>query len=296
MHRALDPRLIAGLLLVGGAAAWHFGLAPRWTRRLPPGWTASSRYVGTMTYADDRTGQFPTRDVLSEYERTQRALSDSAPPQSVVLEDRLVIRDIATGKTTWDYVTRSVVDSRTGAHRSESSRGDVAVFPRNVQHTTYRLRANYVKGVPLSFERPDTLDGLRTYLFAYQGRGEYTESYAGSGEFAGIRPPPGEEIRCADDQFYYRAWIEPITGEQVKLEEGCPSGDYFFSVATAKPGAAVARWSGVTAGDALIERIAEVRAKRARYLWASRYIPGSMLLLGMTLLGLALRRVRVLTP
>ena len=82
----------------------------------------------------------------------------------------------------------------------------------------------------------------------------------------------------------------------MKLEEGCPSGDYFFSVATAKPGAAVARWSGVTAGDALIERIAEVRAKRARYLWASRYIPGSMLLLGMTLLGLALRRVRVLTP
>jgi hypothetical protein len=243
-----------------------------------------------MTYADARTGRLPTRDILSEYERTQRVLPDSAPPQSVVLEDRFVIRDIATGRITWEYVTRSVVDSRTGAHRSESSQGDVAIFPRNVQRTTYRLRANYVKGVPLTFERPDTLDGLPTYLFAYQGRGEYTESYAGSDEFAGIRPPSGDEIRCADDQFYYRAWIEPTTGEQVKLEEGCPSGDYFFAVATAKPGTAVARWSGVTAGDALIERIAEVRRKRATYMGVSRYLPGSMLIAGVALLGLGLRR------
>lgn len=292
MHRSPDPRLILGALLVGGATAWYFGLAPRWTRRLPPGWTASSRYVGTMTYADARTGRLPTRDILSEYERTQRVLSDSAPPRSVVLEDRFVIRDIATGRTTWEYVTRSVVDPRTGAHVSDSSQGEVAVFPRNVQRTTYRLRANYVKGVPLSFERPDTLDGLPTYVFAYQGRGEYTESYVGSGQFAGIRTPPGDEIRCADDQFYYRAWIEPITGEQVKLEESCTSGDYFFAVATGKRGAAVDRWSGVTAGDALIERIAEVRSKRAMYMWVSRYLPGSLLIAGVALFGLGLRRPR----
>ena len=279
-----------GLVVAAGVhAMW---LAPRWTQRLPPGWTASSRYVGTLGYADPRTGRLPDRDPLSEYERTQRVVSDSGRPRSVVLEDRLVIRDIATGKTTWQYVTRNVVDPRTGAHVAEAYRGEIAVFPHQVERMTYRLRANYVKGVPLGFERPDTLDGLPTYLFAYRGRGEYTESYVGSGQFAGIRTPPGDEIRCADDQFYYRAWIEPITGEQVKLEESCTSSDYFFAVATGKRGAAVDRWSGVTAGDALIERIAEVRSKRAKYMWVSRYLPGSLLIAGVALFGLGLRRPR----
>jgi len=292
MRRPNNRAAVAGLALVGAAAAWHFGLAPRWTQRLPPGWSASSRYVGTLGYADSRTGRLPDRDPVSEYERTQRIVSDSGRPRSVVLEDRLVIRDIATGRTTWQYVTRNVVDPRTGAHVAEAYRGEIAVFPHQVERMTYRLRANYVKGVPLHFERPDTLDGLPTYLFTYRGRGEYTESYAGSDEFAGIRTPPGQEIRCADDQFYYRAWIEPMTGEQVKVEEGCPSGDYFFAVTTGTRGAPVDRWGGVTAGDALIERIAQVRSQRATYLWASRYLPGSMLIAGVALLGLWLHRRR----
>ena len=282
----------AGGTLVVAAGVHAMWLAPRWTQRLPPGWTASSRYVGTLGYADPRTGRLPDRDPLNEYERTQRVVSDSGRPRSVVLEDRLVIRDIATGKTTWQYVTRNVVDPRTGAHVAEAYRGEIAVFPHQVERMTYRLRANYVKGVPLGFERPDTLDGLPTYLFAYRGRGEYTESYAGSDEFAGIRTAPGQEIRCADDQFYYRAWIEPITGEQVKVEEGCPSGDYFFAITTGTRGGPVDRWSGVTAGDALIDRIAEVRRKRATYMWVSWYLPGSILIAGVALLGLGLRRRR----
>ena len=277
------------VVAAGVHAMW---LAPRWTQRLPPGWTASSRYVGTLGYADPRTGRLPDRDPVSEYERTQHVVSDSGRPRSVVLEDRLVIRDIATGKTTWQYVTRNVVDPRTGAHLAEAYRGEIAVFPHQVERRTYRLRANYVKGVPLGFERPDTLDGLPTYLFAYRGRGEYTESYAGSDAFAGIRTAPGQEIRCADDQFYYRAWIEPITGEQVKVEEGCPSGDYFFAITTGTRGGPVDRWSGVTAGDALIDRIAEVRRKRATYMWVSWYLPGSILIAGVALLGLGLRRRR----
>jgi len=54
----------------------------------------------------------------------------------------------------------------------------------------------------------------------------------------------------------------------------------------------VDRWSGVTAGDALIERIAEVRSKRAMYMWVSRYLPGSLLIAGVALFGLGLRRQR----
>jgi hypothetical protein len=46
----------------------------------------------------------------------------------------------------------------------------------------------------------------------------------------------------------------------------------------------------VTAGDALIQRIAEVRSLRSHYLWLTRYVPVAMLALGVTLLGLGLRR------
>ena len=282
--------LIAGLALIGAAAVWRFGLGRRWTQRLAPGWSARSDYVGTMTYADPGTGRLPDRDAVSKYERTQRVSPDSSRPGSMVVEDRLAIRDIATGKMSWEYTTWIVVDPRTGALAAEAYRGDIAVFPRNVQRTSYRLRANYVKGLPLTLERVESLDGLATYVFAYRGPAEYTESYAGSGEFEGVSPRPGYEIRCADDQFFYRVWVEPITGEQVKLEEGCVSGDYYYDIATGRRAEAVGRWNGVTAGDALIERIAEVRSLRSHYLWLTRYVPGAMLVLGVVLLGLGVRR------
>ena len=282
--------LIAALLLIGAAGGWHFGLTRRWTHRLAPGWSASSEYVGTMTYADPGTGRLPDRDAVTKYERSQRVSPDSSRPGSMVLEDRLAIRDIATRKMIWEYATWNVVDPRTGGLAAAAHRGDIAVFPRNVQRTTYRLRANYVKGLPLSFERVESLDGLATYVFAYRGPAEYTESFTGSAEYPGIITPPGEEIRCTDDQFYYRVWIEPITGEQVKLEEGCLSGDYYFNIATGRRAGAVDRWNGVTAGDALIQRIAEVRSLRSRYLWLTRYLPGAMLVVGVVLLGLSLRR------
>jgi len=48
----------------------------------------------------------------------------------------------------------------------------------------------------------------------------------------------------------------------------------------------------VTARDALIDRIAEVRRKRATYMWVSWYLPGSILIAGVALLGLGLRRRR----
>lgn len=191
----------------------------------------------------------------------------------------------------FEYTTRDTVDPRTGNHLAERYRGDVVVFPRDVQRQTYRLRGNYVTGIPVAFEREEEVDGVRTYLFSYRGRLESTASYtAGTGELAGLRAPPGQEVRCLDDQFYYRTWVEPRTGEQVRLEEGCPSGDYLHDIVTGRPVTALSRWSGVTAGDALIERIAEVRRLRWRYLWTSRYVLLLLLGAGLTITVLGLGR------
>jgi hypothetical protein len=54
----------------------------------------------------------------------------------------------------------------------------------------------------------------------------------------------------------------------------------------------VARWSGATLGNSLVARAAEVRRIRLRYLWASRYVPLGLVLLGLALVGLGLRRRR----
>ncbi len=77
--------------------------------------------------------------------------------------------------------------------------------------------------------------------------------------------------------------MEPATGEQVKLEEGCPSGDYVFDVASGRPVMALARWTGVTAGDDLIQRIEAIRRLRWHYLWASRYLGLTLVASGIAL-------------
>lgn len=108
---------------------------------------------------------------------------------------------------------RAQVDPQTGAHLQKEYLGDYYIFPRFVEKKTYKFRNNYVKGVPLEFKREEEVAGVQTYLFAYQGYGEYTESYAGTDEYPGIKIPPGQEIRCDDDQFSFKAWVEPVTGE-----------------------------------------------------------------------------------
>ena len=90
-----------------------------------------------------------------------------------------------------------------------------------------------------------------------------------------MKIPAGQEIRCADDQFYYRVWVEPLTGEQVKVEEGCLSGDFFYDKVTGKQGAAIDRWNGETSGVGLAARVTEVFHARRTYTWAALYLPGT---------------------
>lgn len=282
--------LAFGLALVAAAAVWQFTLARRWTQRIPRGWSAAVHYVGTAAAVDPRTGQLPPGGALEFYERGQRVTSDSGRPRWVEVEERYLVRDAGTGRAVFDYTIRDTLNPQTGEHVDAQHRGDVALFPRDVQPRTYRLRSNYVNGIPLTFEREETLEGLQTYLFAYRGRLEQTAVYANStGDFGGFKVARGQEVHCFDDQFYYRIWVEPRTGEQVKLEEGCPSGDYVFDVASGRPVMPVARWTGVTAGDDLIQRLEEIRRLRLQYLWASRYLGLTLLVTGAALLLLAMR-------
>lgn len=288
-HRVRHLTIASGLALVALAVLWHYRLADRWTQRIPPGRSGSTQYTGDQTFPDPVTKQLPERDRLATYERSIRVISEADRPRSVLLEDRYTVRDLRTGVVIWQYLTHAAVDPRTGAHVAPQYRGHIALFPRNVERRTYVLTANYMTAIPLAYERTDSIDGLEAFVFAYRGAIDYSDAYRGWAEWAGVTVPRAHAYRCADDQFYYRVWVEPATGNQIRLEEGCPSGTYLFDGVSGERLAAVDRWSGVTEGDDLLRRTAEVHKLRAAYLRAARDIPLALLVAGVLALGIGAR-------
>lgn len=281
MRRATAVLAGAGGVLLIAGMAW-LALAPAHVDRLRAGWDASIRFIGMMGFPDSATGAFPAKDVPGIYDRILRVEEDRG--REVVLYNAYVVRDPLTQAVTYEYVTRDRVHPRSGRHLAPTDSQLIAVFPHRPSPGTYRWRSNYVKDMPMTFARADTIEGLPVLLFQYQGRAEYTESYAGTAQYPGMLVPPGKEIRCADDAFYIRAWIEEVSGEMVKLEEGCPTGDYVHDVATGRRETPVMRWSGASVGDALIAGVARAKRERARYLWWTRRWPTTLMAAGLMLL------------
>ncbi|MCA1592010.1 MAG: DUF3068 domain-containing protein [Acidobacteria bacterium] len=284
--------MAAGLMLFGLTAVWQFTLVPRLTERIPAGWQWESNYIGYQTYADPQTGQIPEKDVTGTYTHTVATVADTRRSGSVELYDRYVIHDITSGQVTYEYNYRAPVDPRTGAHLKEEYRGDYFLFPRNVERKTYNLRFSYLKGIPVTFQREEEVEGLNTYLFTYHGRGEYTESYAGTEMYPGTKVEPGQEIKCDDDQFVFKVWVEPLTGEMIKIEESCYSNDYIYDIATGKQLAALDRWGGQTAGDDVVSRVETAERGRSKILWQTHYIPPGLFAAGLLCFSLVMLPVR----
>ena len=266
--------IVASVAFALLAAGWHFGLGRRWTMRLSRDADFSTKYVGTQTNADHVTGLVPKEDALSRYDRAIRVVDAAAWPRSVVVLDSYLARDTQTGAVLYEYVTNERVDPRTGAWADGPHKGDIVVFPRNVEKRIYTMRSNYMAGVPLAFSGEGKVGGLDTYVFSYHGPLDFTASFAGTAQYPGVTVPAGQEIRCADDQFYYRIWVDPLTGEQVKVEEGCLAGDFIYDKASGRKIAAVDRWNGETSGADLAARVTAVYDARRTYVWALLYVPG----------------------
>ena len=276
--------LITGLLMLTLAAFWKFGLAPLWTQRLPPGWSWQADYIGFSTWSDPATGEIPAEDTVATYQRSMRIVSETERPRVVKVEDTYIIRDTNSSKVVYEYNLDFEVNPATGEHLAPEAQGQYLVFPRHVEKKTYSLRSNYLKGIPLAYQGEEDIEGITTYLFAYQGHGEYTESYIGTEQFPGVPVEAGQEIKCADDQFIFKAWVEPLTGEFLKIEESCYSGDYIYDIASGQKITAIARWEGKTAGDVVLIRSDQIRAERTRLLWFDEYLPAIATLIGVILL------------
>lgn len=280
--------IAAGLSLLAFMAVWQLALAPRWTQRIRSGWAWKINYIGYQTFPDPQTGQMPEENTTGAYSQAISIVPNSEQPGSVELESEYLIQDTASGQITYEYKYLAPVNPQTGEHLREEYRGDYFVFPKNVEKKTYNLRFSYLKGIPVAFQKEVEIEGLNTYLFTYRGRGEYTESYAGTEQYPGTKVKPGQEIKCADDQFIFKVWVEPLTGVTIKIEESCHAGGFIYDIASGKQLEAVDRWGGVTAGDDVVGRVNSVSQERARQLWINRYIPLMLLLAGLLCFGLAL--------
>ncbi|MGB7441683.1 MAG: porin PorA family protein [Coleofasciculaceae cyanobacterium] len=275
--------LFIGTIFIAAVPLWLFGVSQRWTQRIPPEWSWESNFMGSGSYTDPETGEFPEKDIPKTYEVKIRVASEQKRPRSVILEDTTTTQDINTGQVTWEYTYSAAVNPQTGMHLQEEFQGDYYVFPRNVEKKTYRLRFSTVKGIPLKFQEETELEGLPIYLFSYRGSIEYTESYAAREEFEGLFIEAGQEIRCADEQMIVKMWIEPVTGETVKMETSCYSGDYVYEGTTGKKLYPVARWGGVNSGDDVLRIVELVSQQRRQHLWMSQYLPCLLLLTGLTI-------------
>lgn len=280
--------IVAGLTLLSLSAVWRFVLVPRWTERIPVNWEWRSDFVGTNAYPDPETGVMPKVDITGIYTHAITITPNSRQSGSLELQDKFLTSDVLTGKVSWEYNYRAQVATRTGEHTKTEYQGDYFVFPRNVEQKTYKLRFSYLKGIPVAFQREEEVKGLATYLFTYRGRGEYTEAYVGTAEYPGTKVQPGQEIKCANDQLVFKVWVEPVTGEMIKIEESCNSNDYVYDIASGKQLAAVDRWAGKTAGDDLINRVEKVTKERAQLLRTTRYIPAGLLAAGLLCFGLVM--------
>ena len=154
------------------------------------------------------------------------------------------------------------------------------------------MRFSYLHGLPLAFIHQESVEGLNAYLFSFRGPWEYTESYAGTDQYPGIKVQPGQEIRCADDQYSLQLWVEPLTGEIVKWSESCRSGDEIVDVKAGKHVAWVMRWAGETAGNDVQRLVASAKAQRDRILWGKYYLPAIVLLAALACVIVAARRTR----
>ena len=282
--------LVSCGVLVVSAIAVHFVANSMWGQRIPRDWRWESKFVGISTFADPKTGEIPKTDTPAFFVRNIEQQQQAGRPAVVVLRDTYAILDPVTKKPTWEYIVEARVNPGTGEHVLAEFSGEYYLFPRDVSRKTYKMRFSYLKGLPLAFIHQESVEGLETYLFAYMGRGEYTESYAGTDQYAGVKVQPGQEIRCADDQFSLQLWVEPLTGEIVKWSESCRSGDEIADVKTGKHVAWTQRWAGETAGSDVQRLAASVKAQRNRILRGKYYLPAMLLLVAVACLIVAARR------
>ena len=255
--------IMLGIVLLLAAGVWRFAIGSSSEQRIPDDWSWESSYVGNNNFVPEGETDFPEEltfpedDPLNVYDRSISITNSNE--DTVTLLDNNVTRDVNTGAVTWEFKFNAEVDRNTGQITDGDFKGHYFVFPRNVEQKSYTLTHTSYHNILVDFVGEEEIEGLNTYLFRHASDYEYTFAYASTDDYAGLDVEENQEIRCPEMEINY--WVEPLTGEIVKVQEGC-SWDAVFDTTNGEVLYKLSRWYGASTIDDTLRQVNEIKSER----------------------------------
>lgn len=272
-----------GILLLIGSAAWYFLVTPKTEDRFDEDWTWNYDIDGSYAEFPEGTDETIYETPISDYDIESASVykvsinKDRSSDERFVIESYYADIDAITEEEVYSYTTEYLVDPANGKYLDEELSEYYYMFPRNLEKKAYPLYDDYYGVTIFEYVSEETIGGLKVYKFRHSDEKlDETETYI---ETEYLAPDTELGVACQDVELYY--WVEPTTGDILKLEENCPR-EYYFNLATGEDAGPYGRWYYESSGDDLQKRSEEIKSELNSYRWQTLYAP--LLLLGSGLI------------
>jgi hypothetical protein len=282
-HSMKKPLILIGIFFLALSGIYKFILAPQLTIRIPKDWSIQAEYLGDQNFAGE-DGVIPQKRDVNVYKRNWTGTQWS--PQRTVIRDVYKTYDIHSGKVTWASQLEFVVDPKTGMNLSYPGHPEAAgtyyLFPQNTEKKDYTFFDYSLNRQMFKFDRVEKFDNLDLNVYGFRGDLDFEEVYKGTDDYPGFKPEAGQTIIGFD--IVKEFWVEPITGEFVKIYEESVGGDYYADKKTKKKIAGISSWKGETTGNTVELLVQRAREKMFLINLHRGWIPGILFFAGMILL------------
>lgn len=276
--------LYTAIACIALAGLYALVIAPRKTIRIPQDWSFEAEYLGDLIYIDTDQ-QIPAKPMVNVYKRSMRVTTWSR--SKAVIEDIFETKDVYSGQVTWSATLRFNVNPENGAILSHpghpEAEGTQYVMPRNTEKMNYNFFNYTLWPFTLMFEREDSLSGLPVYVFTYKGLVDFTELTRLAEYTGGFKELP-DNIKVQSFDYYMELWVEPRTGEIVRMVDIDP-GDYWVDASTGKKIQLAAIWSGSTTGNTDLTLVDRVKTHLLLMDLHHRWIPLLLFGIGCSLIA-----------
>lgn len=273
---------IIGIMLIFSAIIWVGFVCKKFTVRIPQNWSFNAEYLGSNSFADE-SGKLPKERTINIYKKKQKILKWSS--EKVIIEDLYTTYDIKSGDITWQSQIKFEVDPNTGQiinhpNHPEAS-GCYYLFPQNCEKKDYERFDYLLNRYTMKFIREVNISEMIVFVYRFKGEIDETEINQGTADYPGIIPPKGFKIMS--DNLLIELWIEPDSGEIVKVIEDSPL-DYYKNIKTGENGGPASTWKGKTTGNTLKLLARRANTKKHLFIFYRYYIPFALLLVAAIVL------------
>jgi hypothetical protein len=261
-----------GLVLVVVAGVWVAVISPRYQMRFPDGWSWRFDAEGYTVYPSG--SDFPPPPYNNDLNIRSITIESENADGSITFYDRYQTFDPATNAQLWDLEYRTTVDPISGRLLAPYE-NDYFFLPRNPDKTTYTIRNSAYESIPMTFVEEVQVEGVNTYLYQFKGTWNNTILYPD------YELGEGQTILCFDFELSY--WIEPNTGDPVKLLEDCP-GDWVVNQTTETKILPISKWRTETSTTDPVRQVESIIARLNQERLLSVFVPLGLGIFGMVLM------------